>query len=231
MKRNRELKQAARAALTGKWGWAVLPGLIYFAVSGVLTAPQMLSSASTGFLDAGFITPALGLAAIGASLLGTGVTVAASLFGLEPMKVGFCNSLKVLYKDADKNTVQNMFKFGFGKERYWRNVLGMFLVGLFTGLWALLFIIPGIIKSYAYALTPYILVDNPELGPNQARLKSIEMMRGYKWKLFGLDLSFIGWILLCILSLGIGFIWIGPYIRTARAAFYYDLVENSSAAA
>jgi uncharacterized membrane protein len=124
-----------------------------------------------------------------------------------------------------------MFKFGFGKERYWRNVLGMFLVGLFTGLWALLFIIPGIIKSYAYALTPYILVDNPELGPNQARLKSIEMMRGYKWKLFGLDLSFIGWILLCILSLGIGFIWIGPYIRTARAAFYYDLVENSSAAA
>jgi len=81
MKRNRELKQAARAALTGKWGWAVLPGLIYFAVSGVLTAPQMLSSASTGFLDAGFITPALGLAAIGASLIGTGVTVAASLFG------------------------------------------------------------------------------------------------------------------------------------------------------
>ena len=123
-------------------------------------------------------------------------------------------------------TIPNMFKMGFSGGRYWRNVLGMFLVGLFTFLWALLFIIPGIIKSYAYAMTPYILVDNPELSPNEARLKSIEIMRGHKWKYFGLQLSFIGWFLLCILSLGIGFIWLIPYVRTSYAAFYLNLKEE-----
>ena len=73
---------------------------------------------------------------------------------------------------------------------------------------------------------PYILIDNPELSPNEARLKSIEMMRGRKGKMFGLDLSFIGWFLLGILSLGIGFIWISPYFRTTKAAFYSDLKEE-----
>lgn len=75
-------------------------------------------------------------------------------------------------------------------------------------------------------MTPYILNDNPELGPNEARLKSIEMMRGHKGKLFGLDLSFIGWFLLCILSLGIGFIWLTPYVKSSYAAFYLDLKEE-----
>ena len=75
-------------------------------------------------------------------------------------------------------------------------------------------------------MTPYILDDNPELGPNEARLKSIEIMRGHKGKLFGLDLSFIGWFLLGILSLGIGFIWIEPYFYTARASFYRNLKEE-----
>jgi len=75
-------------------------------------------------------------------------------------------------------------------------------------------------------MTPYILVDNPELSPNEARLKSIEIMRGHKWKYFGLQLSFIGWFLLCILSLGVGFIWLMPYVRTSYAAFYLNLKEE-----
>lgn len=216
MKRNKEIRAAARQAMNGHWGWAILVCLIFGAIIGAVSAPSGIVSALGGN------NPAL----LALSLSLSSATFLITLFGLGPLEVGYFNSFSRYYKNADFNTVGNMFSFGFAGGRYWRNVLGSFLVRLFTGLWTLLFIIPGIIKSYAYSLTNYILVDNPELGPNEARLKSIEMMRGYKWKLFGLDLSFIGWILLCILSLGIGFIWLAPYMQTAHAAFYHDLKEE-----
>ena len=225
MKRNKELKNAALKALNGHWGWVILVCIISGAITGIIAAPSSASSAMSALgsngLGAGF-----GVAVAGLGLLFSGISLAGNIFGSIPLQVGAINSIKQFYKDSDIQTVQNMFRLGFGKGHYWRNVLGMFLVSLFIGLWTLLFIVPGIIKSYAYALTPYILIDNPELSPNEARLKSIEMMRGHKGKLFGLDLSFIGWILLGILSLGIGFIWISPYMKTTRAAFYCDLKEE-----
>lgn len=218
MKSNRELKNAALKAMDKHWGWAILVCIVYGAIVGIVAAPNSLSSLSR--------IPAFGPVAIGLGLFGSTVTILGNIFGVGPLGAGFANSLKSYYKDSDMGTVQNMFKYGFADGRYWHNVLGMFLVALFTALWTLLFIVPGIIKSYAYALTPYILIDNPELSPNEARLKSIEMMRGRKGKMFGLDLSFLGWFLLGILSLGIGFIWISPYFRTTKAAFYSDLKEE-----
>ena len=225
MKRNRDIKRDASMALSGHWGWAILPCLIAGGIALVLATPGILSSASTGALD--YVSdPSLIIGILAGSMLTTSISALGNLFGINPLTVGLLNSIKLLFKNTDTNTVSNMFKLGFGKGHYWRNVLGAFLVGLFTFLWTLLFIVPGIIKSYAYAMTPYILDDNPELGPNEARLKSIEIMRGHKGKLFGLDLSFIGWFLLGILSLGIGFIWIEPYFYTARASFYRNLKEE-----
>lgn len=90
-------------------------------------------------------------------------------------------------------------------------------------LWSLLLLIPGLIKSYAYAMTSYILRDNPELQYNAAIERSMVMMQGHKMQLFLLHLSFIGWGILCILTLGIGFIFLVPYIQTSEAAFYEDL--------
>ncbi|MBR4843026.1 MAG: DUF975 family protein [Bacteroidaceae bacterium] len=223
MKRNRELKNDALKAMDGHWGWAILVCIVYGAIVGLVSAPNTVTSlmSSMGGSSIGATAAIAGLSIITGS-----VTLLGSIFGSNPLTAGFINSVKLYYKDSDMSTIQNMFKYGFGGGRYWRNVLGMFLMNLFIGLWTLLFIVPGIIKSYAYALTPYILIDNPELSPNEARLKSIEMMRGHKGKLFGLDLSFIGWYILCLLSLGIGFIWITPYVRTTKAAFYCNLKEE-----
>ena len=72
----------------------------------------------------------------------SGITTLGNIFGINPLTVGFVNSLKLFVKDADYSTVPNMFKLGFSGGRYWRNVLGMFLMGLFTALWTLLFIVP-----------------------------------------------------------------------------------------
>ena len=87
----------------------------------------------------------------------------------------------------------------------------------------LVFIIPGIIKAFAYSMTFYIMVDDKEIGANDAIEKSQKMMYGNKWKLFRLELRFFGWALLCILTLGIGFIWLIPYMQVTMVKFYDDI--------
>ena len=101
---------------------------------------------------------------------------------------------------------------------------------LYTLLWTLLFVIPGIVKSYSYAMTNYVLKDEPDLRYDGAIEKSIKMMEGHKMQLFLLDLSFIGWYLLCILTLGIGFLFLSPYVLSAHAAFYESLKTENNAA-
>lgn len=97
------------------------------------------------------------------------------------------------------------------------------LMGLYTFLWSLLFLIPGFIKYYAYSMTPYIMMEKPDMGINDAITKSREIMNGHKWQLFLLDLSFIGWMLLGVLTLGVAFIYVLPYYNAARAAFYKEI--------
>ena len=97
------------------------------------------------------------------------------------------------------------------------------LVMLYTFLWSLLFIIPGIVKSYSYAMTPYILLDRPELSATDAIKESEKMMNGHKMELFILDLSFIGWILLSILTCGVLVLYVEPYMMATRSAFYLEL--------
>lgn len=115
-----------------------------------------------------------------------------------------------------------------GFENFGKAFLLNLLNGIFIFLWSLLLIIPGIIKAYSYAMSYYILADNPEISANEARKKSIEMMRGNKWRLFCLSFSFIGWILLCGLTFGILTFWITPYINASVAAFYQDLLPKDN---
>lgn len=97
------------------------------------------------------------------------------------------------------------------------------LVMLYTFLWSLLFVIPGIVKSYSYAMTNFILMDRPELSASEAIAESQKMMNGHKMELFILDLSFIGWQLLSILTCGLLYLWVGPYMFASHAAFYLEL--------
>lgn len=101
------------------------------------------------------------------------------------------------------------------------------LMTLLVILWTLLFIVPGILASLSYAMTFYILADEPSLGPLEAIRRSKRLMRGNRWKYFCLQWRFFGWALLCMLTFGIGFLWLGPYVMTSNARFYDDLRARS----
>ena len=116
-----------------------------------------------------------------------------------------------------------------GFKDFTRSLTAGLLIFIYVFLWTLLLIIPGIIASFSYAMTFFIMADNPNISANEAIKASKEMMRGHKTDLFLLDLSFIGWILLSVLSFGIGFLWLGSYIYTANAIFYHEIrVEEAS---
>lgn len=134
---------------------------------------------------------------------------------------GMCRVfLQLVRSQKDKIDIADLF---CGSD-YFADLLVLFLLqGLFTFLWTLLFIIPGIIKSYAYSMAFYIKHDHPEYDWKQCLDESQRYMKGYKWQLFCLDFSFIGWILLSLLTLGIGMLWVSPYQMTARANFYENL--------
>lgn len=116
--------------------------------------------------------------------------------------------------------------FRWFKEGYPRIVLVYFMLLVYTLLWTCLLIVPGIIKSIAYSQTFFIMATDDEITPSAAIRKSENMMRGYKMKYFLLNLRFIGWSLLAVLTFGIGFIWLLPYMTTTMAGFYNDLKEN-----
>ena len=104
------------------------------------------------------------------------------------------------------------------------NIIIGILNGVFIALWSLLFVIPGIVKSYSYSMAYYINLDHPEYNPTEAITESRRLMDGNKMRLFCLHLSFIGWAIVCFFTLGIGMLWLIPYMNAANAEFYQDLV-------
>ncbi len=125
--------------------------------------------------------------------------------------------------DARTGEGYNVGSLFEGYKKYER-VMGTYLLEyLYFYLWSLLFVVPGIIKLISYSQTYYILNDNPMLAYDRAIERSMAMMEGHKWEYFCLCISFIGWILLGILTLGIGFLWITPYVSKTLALFYEDL--------
>jgi uncharacterized membrane protein len=110
-----------------------------------------------------------------------------------------------------------------GFDNFGTNLGAYVLVTVIVFAWSLLFLIPGIVASFSYAMTYYLLADRPELTASQAMAMSKDMMRGRRGKLFFLQLRFFGWALLCVLTGGIGFIWLAPYIQASTAYFYEDI--------
>ncbi len=110
-----------------------------------------------------------------------------------------------------------------GFDDFWSAFKVTFLVGLYTFLWSLLFVIPGIVKSYAYSMSFYILAENKGKPARECIRESMEMTDGHKMELFVLGLSFIGWALLCGITFGIAYIWVGPYMQATFTNAYKSL--------
>ncbi|MCI7243210.1 MAG: DUF975 family protein [Lachnobacterium sp.] len=148
------------------------------------------------------------------------VFILLDVFIFNPLEVG-CKK----YYLRNLNEPAQVGNIGYAFDNNYKNITKtMFFRDLFTVLWTLLFIIPGIVKSYEYQMIPYLLADNPQMTKEQAFEESKRMMQGQKWKAFVLDLSFIGWNILSALTLGIlGIFYVQPYMDATHAALYEAL--------
>lgn len=208
-----ELKNAALVNLNGRWGNAVLFTfvsmlLIWVWVIAYLICANMYVSQQSG---------------IGLFLL---VFYGGLLLYISVIYYGIMNSYVVAERTDDSLKLVDLF-MGFSNIKVYLKVAWLnILVGIFIFLWAMLLVIPGIIKIFSYAMFPYIRRDFPELSANQVIDLSKEMMDGYKWKYFVLLLSFIGWGILAVITCYIGFLWLSPYINATSAQFYEDVKRD-----
>jgi uncharacterized membrane protein len=161
--------------------------------------------------------------AIGCSFVSIAGPIA-SLLLTGPLVLGL--AIFVLSLSRNQNPrFEQMFE-GFNR---FGTALGTYLlVALFVILWCLLLIVPGIIAALSYSMTFFILADDNSVRAMEAIDRSKKMMFGYKAKLFRLSLRFLGWALLCILTLGIGLLWLIPYMQVTMAKFYDDVKANAA---
>ena len=228
MLKSKELRIKAWESLKGKYWMAFAVVLV---MSFLASIGNSLVSTSQNMLDiVNMVDPSemdstmqLGAGVIsGASLVMSLIGFLFCLFVGNAVEVGRCN---YFIKNTDsKPSFKDAFS-GF-KVKYGRNIGTLLLVGIKNVLWTCLFIIPGIIKSFEYAIIPYILADDAEISSKDAFKKAKQMMKGNKWRLFKLEFSFVGWFVLCVLTLGIGTLFLIPYVNAAVAEFYVELKNN-----
>lgn len=230
----REFKQKARKALQGHWGIAVLVGFLASLLGGAnggsggssAGGSSGSSSADWTLMDLDGIIPTqyqIPLLALMSAI--TFIVLVLSLVHFViggAVELGYARfNLNLL--DNQTGTVADLFSEfkRFGTAFSLRLLRSLYII-----FWSLLFIIPGILASYSYAMSPFILLEHPEMTANEAIAASKKMMYGNRWKLFCLEFSFIGWSFLCMFTLGIGYLWLLPYMETSRAAFYRNLTEK-----
>ena len=161
------------------------------------------------------------------------IIMAVGVFGLI-LRIFVFNHLVVGATGYFVDTAQDLpsgfwrLKHGFRKGAYLNIAVVMLLREIFISLWSLLLIIPGIVKSLSYAMVPYLLAENPSMRYKDALKTSAAMMRGYRWRLIVLQLSFFWWILLGTLLVGVGQLFVWPYINAALAQFYIHVKENAA---
>ncbi len=207
-----EAKANAKAQLKGRWGAAIgaflLAELVVLAGIGVIVLAFILLFKTMG-AAALFIVPLVGVIVI--SIIGSAIPLGIHAF-----------TLKVA--SGEKPNVGVVLS-GF------KNILKAwclnFVTAFFTSLWSMLFVIPGIIKAISYSMAMYVLAENPEIGVMEALKRSKEMTKGNKGKLFVTYLSFIGWTFVCNFTMGIGYLWLIPYMQVTLASIYNQLKGES----
>lgn len=157
------------------------------------------------------------IVAIGSNIPFVGFLISIVITG--PMTLG----VAIFALNISRNTNPKLENIFDGFKNFGQAFIANFLVGLFVILWMLLLIVPGIIKAYSYSMVNYILADEPNIEPMAALRKSQAMMDGNKLKLFYMHCFFFLLALACILTLGIGFLWLTPYTHVVTAKFYEDI--------
>ena len=159
------------------------------------------------------------VSAAAAAVVGIGAIIVSG-----PLMYGVCRIAVKLVKGKRNIDVGEIFS-GF-TEQFVDSLLLGFMTSLFTALWSLLFVIPGIVKAYSYSMAPYIMQDSHGKDWEECLTESKAIMDGHKWQAFCLDMSFLGWYLLGALAFGIGTFFVFPYHQTARANFYLALIAS-----
>lgn len=224
------IRQRARANLAGNWGVSIGVAAVAALLGGLIVGTSFLPELNA---EVPIQLPILQKIA---DTLNQGIQIGnvtfnfrAGIFGFAAFILGGVLQLgyaKYLLKQHDdKKTEFNDLFSQF--DRFGAGFAQKFLRDLYTTLWGLLLIIPGIVKSYSYSMTPFILADHPKLTASRAIELSMQLMDGHKMDLFILDLTFIGWNLLCALTANLGFIGLNPYKNAAYAAFYRQLLAEN----
>ena len=200
MKTPYKYRAQARVALQDRWGEAAIVSLIILVITMLIALPSLVAE------WAGSITTILSILVL-------------------PLQYAYYISLLERTcgneEELTHYTLQYAINNAYANTRFLVAGLFIMLISMVAAIFTLG--IGAIIVKYMYCMVPYLLHDYPELTPREAMKISREMMSGQKWNLFVLDLTFFGWILLSIFTLGLGMLFVQPYILTARAAFYEDL--------
>lgn len=175
-----------------------------------------------GIFKNGWLTAILALIVFSVVMSIASSTGIGSILLTGPLAYGLAYVFLKQARDMQAIKVGDLFK-GFSNDFGGTFLIGL-MTALFTCLWSLLFVIPGIVKSYAYSMAYYIKLDHPEYDWKQCINESKAMMKGYKMTLFIQDLSFIGWWIVSMFTFGLGFLWVTAYQNAARAQFYNALV-------
>ena len=142
---------------------------------------------------------------------------------LIPLNIGVAQNVLAWSRGEDVNKWKVLFG-GFNSAKIFFKQVGVVVLNtILCALWAILLIVPGIIKGLAYSMYPYVLRDEPDLSVWQTLKKSEAIMKGYKGKLFLMYLSFVGWFILGAFTFGILYIWLTPYVMTSTVKFYDDV--------
>lgn len=221
--RARDYRKIAREKLKGRWALAVGTGLVATLLTGGSAIfnfeipqgwdnlPEVFQPLTSSFSA---FAPAFLLGGTLAAIIGIGLFLIGGA-----VEQGWCLFNIRLCRDE-----QPRFGDLFARMHNIWKALGLRLfMALFIFLWSLLLWVPGIIAAYRYAMAPYLMAQNPDLGIREAVNMSKQMMPGRKGSLFCLHLSFIGWGLLAALTFGIGFLWLTPYTKAAETAFYLNI--------
>ena len=217
-----EIRAEARDRLRGNWGQAIGTALMASLLGGSISSANFNFNWNINAGDLQNMPEILStiLIAVGGAM---GLLGLAQFIIGGTVQLGYAGFLLRQNRRQDPRFSDLFSEF----YRIGRGFAQMFLVGLYTFLWTLLLIIPGIVKSYSYAMTPFIMADHPELTANQAIARSRQIMNGHKWELFVLDFTFLGWMLLGCLTMGIGLLWVIPYVNAAHAAFYREITKQT----
>jgi uncharacterized membrane protein len=206
---NYELRATSRQQLKGVWGSMALAFFVYFLIFSPYYVFSLIDEhdCSEGYIDPDEYSPVT-------TIFQSAMFITSGAFAL-----GIAGYFLKRVR-SEKIAIKNIFD---GFKRFGSSLLLFFLTIIFVFLWTLLLLVPGIIKAFSYSMAFYILYDNPGMSAPEALKRSKIMMHGYKGKLLLLELSFIGWILLGMITLGIAWLWIYPYMYLSIANFYENL--------